>query len=71
MLLQISVKDEKAELFLQLMEELKNSMIDRFDIVYDDGIIIFDEQDLLNRCEEVKQHKVKALSREEVFDDIY
>ena len=74
MLLQISVKDDKAELFLQLVEELKNSMIDRFDIVSDDGTIIssdvFDTQELLNRSNELKHNKVKALSRKEVFDGI-
>ena len=74
MLLQISVKDDKAELFLQLIEELKSSMIDRFDIVSNDGTIIssdvFDEQDLLNRSNDVKHNKVKPLSREEVFDGI-
>jgi len=74
MLLQISVKDDKAELFLQLIEELKNSMIDRFDIVSDDGIIFssesLEEQELLTRSNELKHHKVKALSREEVFDGI-
>ena len=74
MLLQISVKDDKAELFLQLVEELKSSMIDRFDIVSKDGTIIsgdiFDEQELLNRSSELKQNRVKPLSREEVFDGI-
>ena len=43
MLLQISVKDDKAELFLQIVEELKSTMIDRFDIVSNDGIIISDD----------------------------
>ena len=74
MLLQISVKDDKAELFLQLIEELKSSMIDRFDIVSSDGTILsddlFDEQELLNRSNEFKNNKVNPLSREEVFDGI-
>ena len=74
MLLQISVKDDKAELFLQLVEELKGSMVDRFDIVSKDGTIIsgdmFDEQELLDRSSELKQNRVKPLSREEVFDGI-
>ena len=74
MLLQISVKDDKAELFLQLVEELKSSMIDSFDIVSKDGTIIsadfFDEKELLNRSREFKNNKVKPLSREEVFDGI-
>ncbi len=75
MLLQISVKDDKAELFLQLVEELKSSMIDRFDIVSTDGTIIsgdlFDEKELLNRSNELKQNKIKPLSRDEVFDGIF
>jgi len=74
MLLQISVKDDKAELFLQLVEELKSSMIDRFDIVSKDGTIIsddyFDEKELLNRSNELKQNRVKPLSRQEVFNGI-
>lgn len=74
MLLQISVKDDKAELFLQLIEELKSTMIDRFDIVSDDGTIIsgdlFNDQELLNRSNEFKRNKVKALSRKEAFDGI-
>jgi len=74
MLLQISVKDDKAELFLQLIEELKSSMIDRFDILSADGTIIsgdlFDEKELLNRSHELKQDRVKPLSREEIFDGI-
>ena len=74
MLLQISVKDDKAELFLQLVEELKSSMIDRFDIVSNDGTIIsgdlFDEEELLNRSNELNHNGVKPLSREEVFDGI-
>ena len=74
MLLQISVKDEKAELFLQLIEELKSSMIDRFDIISKNNTIVidnyFDEEELLNRSDELKQNNVKPLSREEVFDGI-
>jgi hypothetical protein len=74
MLLQISVKDDKAELFLQLVEELKSSMIDRFDIVSKDGTIIsgdfFDEKELLNRSNDLKSKKIKPLSRTEVFDGI-
>ncbi len=74
MLLQISVKDDKAELFLQLIEELKSSMIDRFDIISSDGTIIsddlFDEKELLKRSNELKQDRLKPLSRKEVFDGI-
>jgi len=74
MVLQISVKDDKAELFLQLVEELKSSMIDRFDIVSKDGTIISDEilneQELLKRSGEIKTNIVKPLSRQEVFDGI-
>jgi len=74
MVLQISVKDEKAELFLQLIEELKSSMIDKFDIVSKDGTLLsdgfFDEEELLNRSNELKENSVKALSRKDVFDGI-
>ena len=74
MVLQISVKDNKAELFLQLIEELKSSMIDRFDIVSKDGTIIsdeiLDEQELLKRSHELKVNMIRPLSRQEVFDGI-
>jgi len=74
MVLQISVKDDKAELFLKLIEELKSSMIDRFDIVSKDGTIIsdeiLDEQELLKRSHELKANMIKPLSRQEVFDGI-
>jgi hypothetical protein len=74
MVLQISVKDDKAELFLQLIEELKNSMIDKFDIISNDDTIIsdkiFDEKELLNRSNDLKYNNIKPLSREEVFDGI-
>ncbi len=74
MLLQISVKNDKAELFLQLIEELKSSMIDGFDIISSDGAIVsgdlFDEKELLERSNELKQDRVKPLSRKEVFDGI-
>ena len=70
MILQISVKDEKAELFLQLIEELKSSMIDRFDIVSKDEAYLFDEDELLKRSHELKHNQVKPLSREEIFDGI-
>jgi len=57
---------------LQLIEELKSSMIDSFDIVSSDGTIVlddlFDERELLERSNELKQNKVKLLSRREVFD---
>ncbi len=74
MLLQISVKDDKAELFLQLIEELRSSMIDRFDIISSDGTAIsddlFDEKELLKCSNELKQNGLKPLSRKEVFDGI-
>jgi hypothetical protein len=74
MVLQISVKDDKAELFLQIIEELKNSMIDKFDIISNDDTIIsdkiFDEKELLNRSNDLKYNNIKPLSREEVFDGI-
>jgi len=57
MVLQISVKEDKAKLFLQLIQELKNSMIEKFHIVSNDSKSdgktvqdnFFDEAELLNR----------------------
>jgi hypothetical protein len=65
--LQISIKDEKAKLFLALIEELKDSMIDKYQIISDD---IFDEQELLNRSCEIKNKTIKPISRKEVFDGL-
>ena len=74
MVLQISVRDDKAELFLQLVEELKSTMIDGLDIISKNGSTLsedfFDEDELLKRVNEVKNNKVKLLTREEVFDGI-
>jgi len=68
MVLQISVKDEKAELFLQLVEALKSNMIEKFQILSSEGD--FDEEELINRVNDVKYNKLKTLTREEVFDGI-
>ena len=65
MVLQISVKDEKAKLFLELIEELKNSMIDKYQIISNDEF--FDQQELLNRSNEIKNKTIKPISRNEVF----
>ncbi len=62
MTLQISVKDDKAELFLQLLGELKNGMVDTANAL--------DEVKLMDRVEDVRLHRVTPLSREEVFDGI-
>ena len=74
MILQISVKDDKAELFLQLVQELKNSMIEKFHIVSTDSKTdeetIFDEAELLNRVNDIKNNTLNPLSRKEVFDGI-
>ena len=74
MVLQISVKEDKAELFLQLIQELKNSMIEKFHIVSHDGKTVqdnfFDEAKLLNRINDIKNNNLKPLSRQEVFDGI-
>ena len=74
MVLQISVKEDKAELFLQLIQELKNSMIEKFHIVSNDEKTIqdnfFDEVELLNRINDIKNNNLKPLSRQEVFDGI-
>ncbi len=61
-------------MLLQLIEELKSSMIDRLDIISSDGTIIsddlFDEKELLKHSNELKQDRLKPLSRKEVFDGI-
>ncbi len=68
MVLQISIKDEKAKLFLELIEELKNSMVERYQIISNDEFI--DEQELLNRSNEIKNKTLKPISRKEVFDGL-
>jgi len=74
MVLQISVRDDKSELFLQLIEELKNTMIEKFHIISTNNSLDknhdFDEIELLNRINDIKYNKIKPLSREEVFDGI-
>ncbi len=77
MVLQLSIKDEKSELFLSLMEELKVSMIDKLQIISSDTQdyssvedSIYDEDELLQRMDEIENNRVKPLSREEVFDGI-
>ena len=74
MVLQISVKEDKAELFLQLIQELKNSMIEKFHIISNDEKTIqdnfFDEVELLNRINDIKNNNLKPLSRQEAFDGI-
>jgi len=74
MVFQISVRDDKSELFLQLIEELKNTMIEKFHIISSntnlDENYNFDEIELLNRINDIKYNKLKPLSREETFDGI-
>jgi hypothetical protein len=74
MVLQISVKEDKAELFLQLIQELTNSMIEKFHIISPDEKTVqdnfFDEVELLNRINDIKHNSVQPLSRQEVFDGI-
>ena len=68
MVLQVSVKDEKAKLFLEFLEELKNGMIDKYQIISEDNY--FDEKELLKRSVEIKNNQVKPISRKEVFDGL-
>jgi len=68
MVLQVSVKDEKAKLFLEFLEELKNGMIDKYQIISEDNY--FDEKELLKRSIEIKNNQVKPISRKEVFDGL-
>ena len=74
MLMEISVRYDKAELFLQLIQELKSSMVERFQIISPSSKLdeesFFDEVELQNRIEDIKENRVKPLSREEVFDGI-
>ena len=74
MVFQISVRDDKSELFLQLIEELKNTMIEKFHIISSNTNLDenhnFDEIELLNRINDIKYNKLKPLSREETFDGI-
>jgi len=69
MILQISVKDEKAKLFLELIEELKSSMVEKYQIISNDEF--FDEDELLKRSNEIKNKTIKPISRKEVFDGLY
>jgi len=74
MVFQISVRDDKSELFLQLIEELKNTMIEKFHIISSNTNLDenhnFDEIELLNRINDIKYNKLKPLSREETFNGI-
>jgi len=69
MVLQISVKDEKAKLFLDFLDELKNTMVDKYQIISNNDNF-FDEEELLKRSNEIKNNQVKAISKEEVFDGL-
>jgi len=74
MVMEISVRDDKAELFLQLVQELKSSVIERFQIISPSSKLdeesFFDETELESRIEDIKKDRVKSISREEVFDGI-
>ncbi len=68
MTIQISIKDEKAKLFLDLLEELKNTMVEQYQVISEDDF--FDEDELLRRVNEIKNNTIKPISREEVFDGL-
>jgi len=53
---------------LELIEELKSSMVDKYQIISDDTL--FDEKELLKRSDEIKNKKIKAMSRKEVFNGL-
>ena len=64
MVVEVSVKDEKSELFLALLDELKTSMVENFTI--SDKF----EKELEKRVDEIKKEKVKTLTKDEVFDGL-
>jgi len=64
MIVEVSVKDEKSELFLALLDELKNTVIENFKIT--DRF----EKELEKRVKDIKDNTVKTLSKEEVFDGL-
>jgi len=67
MVLRVDINDEKSELFLALLKELKDSVIKKYEIIEDN---FFDKKELLNRIEDVENNRVKPLSKEEVFNDL-
>ena len=67
MVLRVDINDEKSELFLALLKELKDSVIKKYEIIEDN---FFDKKELLNRIEDVENNRVKPLSKEEVFNGL-
>ena len=67
MVLRVDINDEKSELFLALLKELKDSVIKKYEIIEDN---FFDKKELLNRIEDIENNRVKPLSKEEVFNDL-
>ena len=73
MVLEVSIKDEKAELFIQLLQELKSSVIEKFQVLSTsekDNFTVEEEKEILKRYDEIKTGKIKPLSMEEAFDGI-
>ena len=67
MVLRVDINDEKSELFLALLKELKDGVIKKYEIIEDN---FFDKEELLNRVEDIEKNRVKTLSKEEVFNDL-
>jgi len=67
MVLRVDINDEKSELFLALLKELKDSVIKKYEIIEDN---FFDKKELLNRIEDIENNRVKPLSKEEVFNGL-
>ena len=67
MVLRVDINDEKSELFLALLKELKDNVIKKYEIIEDN---FFDKKELLNRIEDLENNRVKPLSKEEVFNDL-
>jgi hypothetical protein len=74
MTLEVSIRDEKAELFLELITELKSSMVEQFRViapsVESDKAGTWDEAELVRRIHDVREGKITPLTREEVFDSV-
>ena len=58
MLMEISIRDDKAELFLQLIEELRHTVVERSQVVsqkHDEGDFAWNESELLHRIDDMHQ----------------
>jgi hypothetical protein len=74
MTLEVSIRDEKAELFLELIQELKSSMVEHFRIVVPSSDSAqeeaWNETELARRVREMQEGTITPLTRQEVFDGV-